>query len=240
MAKVKEKVAVVTGASSGIGEAIAKKLSQQGASIVLVGRNEQRLNEIAQQLNTPAKVVSADVTVKSNIDDMLKAVIDHFGHIDIARRQRQMCIRDRNSAGQSLSSKITDYNVEQWDTMIDVNIKGTLHVLQATLPYLLKQSSGHIINLASVSGFEPTKTNAVYGATKAAIHAITQSLEKELARTGVKVTSISPGMVDTPMTEGTDFGERKKLEAQNIADAVVYALTQPSHVNVNEVTIRPV
>ncbi|MDU1822022.1 MAG: SDR family NAD(P)-dependent oxidoreductase, partial [Staphylococcus epidermidis] len=111
---------------------------------------------------------------------------------------------------------------------------------QATLPYLLKQSSGHIINLASVSGFEPTKTNAVYGATKAAIHAITQSLEKELARTGVKVTSISPGMVDTPMTEGTDFGERKKLEAQNIADAVVYALTQPSHVNVNEVTIRPV
>lgn len=187
MAKVKEKVAVVTGASSGIGEAIAKKLSQQGASIVLVGRNEQRLNEIAQQLNTPAKVVSADVTVKSNIDDMLKAVIDHFGHIDIVV----------NSAGQSLSSKITDYNVEQWDTMIDVNIKGTLHVLQATLPYLLKQSSGHIINLASVSGFEPTKTNAVYGATKAAIHAITQSLEKELARTGVKVTSISPGMVDT-------------------------------------------
>ncbi|WP_322763513.1 SDR family oxidoreductase [Staphylococcus epidermidis] len=230
MAKVKEKVAVVTGASSGIGEAIAKKLSQQGASIVLVGRNEQRLNEIAQQLNNPAKVVTADVTVKSNIDDMLKAVIDHFGHIDIVV----------NSAGQSLSSKITDYNVEQWDTMIDVNIKGTLHVLQATLPYLLKQSSGHIINLASVSGFEPTKTNAVYGATKAAIHAITQSLEKELARTGVKVTSISPGMVDTPMTEGTDFGERKKLEAQNIADAVVYALTQPSNVNVNEVTIRPV
>ena len=224
MAKVKEKVAVVTGASSGIGEAIANKLSQQGASIVLVGRNEQRLNEIVQQLNNPAKVVTADVTVKSNIDDMLKAVIDHFV----------------NSAGQSLSSKITDYNVEQWDTMIDVNIKGTLHVLQATLPYLLKQSSGHIINLASVSGFEPTKTNAVYGATKAAIHAITQSLEKELARTGVKVTSISPGMVDTPMTEGTDFGERKKLEAQNIADAVVYALTQPSHVNVNEVTIRPV
>ena len=214
MAKVKEKVAVVTGASSGIGEAIANKLSQQGASIVLVGRNEQRLNEIVQQLNNPAKVVTADVTVKSNIDDMLKAVIDHFGHIDIVV----------NSAGQSLSSKITDYNVEQWDTMIDVNIKGTLHVLQATLPYLLKQSSGHIINLA----------------TKAAIHAITQSLEKELARTGVKVTSISPGMVDTPMTEGTDFGERKKLEAQNIADAVVYALTQPSHVNVNEVTIRPV
>ena len=101
--KSKEKVAVVTGASSGI-ERRLPKVSQQGASIVLVGRNE-RLNEIAQQLNTPAKVVSADVTVKSNIDDMLKAVIDHFGHIDIVV----------NSAGQSLSSKITDYNVEQWD-----------------------------------------------------------------------------------------------------------------------------
>ena len=121
MTKLKEKVAVVTGASSGIGEAIAKKLSQQGASIVLVGRNEQRLNEIAQQLNNPAKVVSADVTVKSNIDDMLKVAIDHFGHIDIVV----------NSAGQSLSSKITDYNVEQWDTMVDVNTVSYTHL---TLP----------------------------------------------------------------------------------------------------------
>ena len=98
---------------------------------------------------------------------MLKAVIDHFGHIDIVV----------NSAGQSLSSKITDYNVEQWDTMIDVNIKvHSMFYKQHCL--ILKQSSGHIINLASVSGFEPTKTNAVYGATKAAIHAITQSLER--------------------------------------------------------------
>lgn len=124
--------------------------------------------------------------------------------------------------------------------MIDVNVKGTLYVLQAALPYLLNQSSGHIINIASISGFEVTKSNAVYSATKAAVHTITQALEKELARTGVKVTSISPGMVESPMTEHMDFGDRKKLETRDITEAVVYALTQPSHVNVNEVTVRPV
>ena len=206
MVELKDKIAVITGAGSGIGEAIAKALSNNGVSVALAGRNEDKLQAVAQQLNVDTKVIP--IVVKS--------------------------------AGRSLSSKITDYDVEQWDTMIDVNVKGTLYVLQAALPYLLNQSSGHIINIASISGFEVTKSNAVYSATKAAIHTITQALEKELARTGVKVTSISPGMVESPMTEHMDFGDRKKLETRDIAEAVVYTLTQPSHVNVNEVTVRPV
>ena len=230
MSELNNKVAVITGAGSGIGEAIAKALSQHGVNIALAGRNEEKLQIVAQQLETETKVIPTDVTQKDSVDQMLQVVKGHYGKVDIVV----------NSAGQSLSSKITDYDVEQWDTMIDVNLKGTLYVLQAALPHLLNQSSGHIINIASISGFEVTKTNAVYSATKIAIHTITQALEKELARTGVKVTSVSPGMVETPMTEGNDFGGRKKLDTRDIAEAVVYALTQPSHVNVNEVTVRPV
>ncbi|BBD89138.1 SDR family oxidoreductase [Staphylococcus caprae] len=230
MVELKDKIAVITGAGSGIGEAIAKALSNNGVSVALAGRNEDKLQAVAQQLNVDTKVIPTDVTKKDSVDQMLQVVKGHFGKVDIVV----------NSAGQSLSSKITDYDVEQWDTMIDVNVKGTLYVLQAALPYLLNQSSGHIINIASISGFEVTKSNAVYSATKAAIHTITQALEKELARTGVKVTSISPGMVESPMTEHMDFGDRKKLETRDIAEAVVYTLTQPSHVNVNEVTVRPV
>lgn len=230
MSELNNKVAVITGAGSGIGEAIAKALSQHGVNIALAGRNEEKLQIVAQQLETETKVIPTDVTQKDSVDQMLQVVKGHYGKVDIVV----------NSAGQSLSSKITDYDVEQWDTMIDVNLKGTLYVLQAALPHLLNQSSGHIINIASISGFEVTKTNAVYSATKTAIHTITQALEKELARTGVKVTSVSPGMVETPMTEGNDFVGLKKLDTRDIADAVVYALTQPSHVNVNEVTVRPV
>ena len=230
MVELKDKIAVITGAGSGIGEAIAKALSNNGVSVALAGRNEDKLQAVAQQLNVDTKVIPTDVTKKDSVDQMLQVVKGHFGKVDIVV----------NSAGRSLSSKITDYDVEQWDTMIDVNVKGTLYVLQAALPYLLNQSSGHIINIASISGFEVTKSNAVYSATKAAIHTITQALEKELARTGVKVTSISPGMVESPMTEHMDFGDRKKLETRDIAEAVVYTLTQPSHVNVNEVTVRPV
>lgn len=230
MSELNNKVAVITGAGSGIGEAIAKALSQHGVNIALAGRNEEKLHTVAQQLETETKVIPTDVTQKDSVDQMLQVVKGHYGKVDIVV----------NSAGQSLSSKITDYDVEQWDTMIDVNLKGTLYVLQAALPHLLNQSCGHIINIASISGFEVTKTNAVYSATKTAIHTITQALEKELARTGVKVTSVSPGMVETSMTEGNDFGGRKKLDTRDIAEAVVYALTQPSHVNVNEVTVRPV
>ena len=139
-----------------------------------------------------------------------------------------------------LSSTITDGDVEAWENMIDVNVKGTLYGINAVLPMFLNQSTGHIINIASISGFEVTKQSTLYSASKAAVHTITQGLEKELAKTGVRVTSISPGMVDTPLSGNTDWGSRKKLDPQDIAEAVVYALQQPSHVNINEVTVRPV
>lgn len=231
MNELNNKVAVVTGAGSGIGEAIATALGNNGVKVVLAGRNTDKLNAVATQFEQGnVKVVATDVTDKREVQQLIDTSKDTFGRLDIVV----------NSAGQMKSSKITDYNVDDWDSMIDVNVKGTLYTIQSALPTLLEQSSGHIINIASISGFEVTKGSAIYSATKAAVHSITQGLEKELAKTGVKVTSISPGMVETPLTEHYDFNGRKKLEAQNIADAAIYALTQPSHVNVNEVTVRPV
>ncbi|HHO5991559.1 TPA: SDR family oxidoreductase [Staphylococcus aureus] len=231
MTVLTDKVAVVTGAGSGIGEAIATLLHEEGAKVVLAGRNKEKLQNVANQLSQDSvKVVLTDVTNKEEVDELIKIAQQTFGGLDIVI----------NSAGQMLSSKITDYQVDEWDSMIDVNIKGTLYTAQAALPTMLEQSSGHLINIASISGFEVTKSSTIYSATKAAVHTITQGLEKELAKTGVKVTSISPGMVDTAITAAYNPTDRKKLEPQDIAEAVLYALTQPKHVNVNEITVRPV
>ncbi|CAC5940162.1 TPA: SDR family oxidoreductase [Staphylococcus aureus] len=231
MTVLTDKIAVVTGAGSGIGEAIATLLHEEGAKVVLAGRNKDKLQNVANQLaQDSVKVVPTDVTKKEEVDELIKIAQQTFGGLDIVI----------NSAGQMLSSKITDYQVDEWDSMIDVNIKGTLYTAQAALPTMLEQSSGHLINIASISGFEVTKSSTIYSATKAAVHTITQGLEKELAKTGVKVTSISPGMVDTAITAAYNPTDRKKLEPQDIAEAVLYALTQPSHVNVNEITVRPV
>lgn len=231
MTVLTDKVAVVTGAGSGIGEAIATLLHEQGVKVILAGRNKDKLQNVANQLaQDSVKVVPTDVTKKEEVDELIKIAQQTFGGLDIVI----------NSAGQMLSSKITDYQVDEWDSMIDVNIKGTLYTAQAALPTMLEQSSGHLINIASISGFEVTKSSTIYSATKAAVHTITQGLEKELAKTGVKVTSISPGMVDTAITAAYNPTDRKKLEPQDIAEAVLYALTQPKHVNVNEITVRPV
>lgn len=231
MTVLTDKVAVVTGAGSGIGEAIATLLHEEGAKVVLAGRNKEKLQNVENQLSQDSvKVVPTDVTNKEEVDELIKIAQQTFGGLDIVI----------NSAGQMLSSKITDYQVDEWDSMIDVNIKGTLYTAQAALPTMLEQSSGHLINIASISGFEVTKSSTIYSATKAAVHTITQGLEKELAKTGVKVTSISPGMVDTAITAAYNPTDRKKLEPQDIAEAVLYALTQPKHVNVNEITVRPV
>ncbi|HDZ3292126.1 TPA: SDR family oxidoreductase [Staphylococcus aureus] len=231
MTVLTDKIAVVTGAGSGIGEAIATLLHEEGAKVVLAGRNKDKLQNVANQLaQDSVKVVPTDVTKKEEVDELIKIAQQTFGGLDIVI----------NSAGQMLSSKITDYQVDEWDSMIDVNIKGTLYTAQAALPTMLEQSSGHLINIASISGFEVTKSSTIYSATKAAVHTITHGLEKELAKTGVKVTSISPGMVDTAITAAYNPTDRKKLEPQDIAEAVLYALTQPKHVNVNEITVRPV
>lgn len=234
MVELQDKVAIVTGASSGIGASIAHALSNHGVKVVLSGRNESRLNAVAkriqEEVQTEVDTLTVDVTQKSELERLVRHAQEKFGRVDILV----------NSAGKMLSSAITDDDVDAWDTMLDVNVKGTLYGIHAVLPIFLNQYSGHIINISSISGFEVTKKSTLYSATKAAIHSITQGLEKELAKTGVRATSISPGMVDTPLSGDTDWGERKKLDPNDIAEAALYALQQPSHVNVNEITVRPV
>ena len=231
MTELNGRVAIITCASSGIGAATAKALEKQGVKVVLAGRSHDKLNTVAKDMNEDnIHIVPTDVTNQVEVDALVTKAIDVFGHVDIFV----------NCAGVMRSSKITDYQVESWDSMVDTNIKGLLYSLNAILPKFEAQGSGHVVNLASISANEVSKESALYSATKSAVLMIFNGLEKELAKTGIKTTSILPGMVDTPMTERSDFGGRKKLDPENIADAIVYALTQPAHVNVNEVTVRPV
>ncbi|MEK4027244.1 SDR family oxidoreductase [Pseudobacillus sp. FSL P4-0506] len=232
MGQLQGKTAIVTGASSGIGLAIAKELAGEGANVVLAARRIEKLqdleNEINQSESAKALAIQTDVTNTEDVRQLIQKAQETFGQVDILV----------NNAGQMLASTIRSGEVEEWDRMIDVNIKGVLYGINAALPSMLEQMSGHIINIASVSGLEVTKMSTVYSATKFAVRAISAGLEKELARTGVRVTNISPGMVDTPLSRSGN--DRKKLEATDIARAVVYAVTQPDYVNVNEITVRPV
>lgn len=226
------KTAIVTGASGGIGAAIAKELAKEGANVVLAARREEQLKAVAIEINSTnqgqALAVPTDIANESEVKELAKRANEAFGSIDIYV----------NNAGQMLSATVRDREVEQWERMIDVNIKGVLYGIDSVLPGMVERSSGHIINIASVSGFEATKKSTVYSATKFAVRAISIGLEKELARTGVRVTNISPGMVDTRLS--SSMTDRKKLEAEDIAKAVVYAVKQPEYVNVNEITVRPV
>jgi len=234
MNHLKGKTAVVTGASSGIGAAIAKELAKEGANVVLVARTLDKLNEVEDNINAlkkgSAHSVKADVSNKEDVDAMVSSAKETFGHIDILV----------NNAGQMLTGAVRSGKVEEWEKMIDVNIKGVLYGIDAVLPDMVERETGHIINIASVSGHEVTKHSTVYSGTKYAVRAISMGLEKELARTGVRVTNISPGMVATRLSEGNTWNGRKKLEAADIGQAVVYAVTQPDYVNVNEITVRPV
>ncbi|WP_066195098.1 SDR family oxidoreductase [Gracilibacillus timonensis] len=229
------KTAIITGASSGIGVGIAKELAKEGANVVLAARSKAKLLEVEKEIKAEGngKVVTAqtDVTNKQEIEILVKKAEEAFHHVDFLV----------NNAGQMLSAAVRSGKIEEWETMIDVNIKGMLFGIHAVLPTMLERSSGHIINIASVSGLEVTKVSTVYSATKFAVRAISTGLEKELARTGVRVTNISPGMVDTAISDVTSSNnDRKKLETQDIAKAVIYAVTQPDYVNVNEITVRPV
>lgn len=227
------KTAIVTGASSGIGAAAAQHLAREGVNVVLAARREDRLSEVAASIESQGKAnvisVATDVSKQDEVSALVEKANDAFGSVDIYV----------NNAGAMLSSRLQDGNVENWETMIDVNIKGTLYGIHEVLAGMLEQRSGHIINISSVSGLEVNKVSSVYSATKYAVRALSMSMEKELAKTGVRVTNISPGMVNTELSTG-GTGDRKPLEADDIAKAIVYAVTQPEYVNVNEITVRPV
>ncbi|WP_440895643.1 SDR family oxidoreductase [Amphibacillus sp. Q70] len=227
------KTAIVTGASSGIGTAIAKELIKEGANVILAARNEKRLAEIAAEIDCKERTLylKTDITNQKDVNNLAQYAKESFGAVDIYV----------NNAGVMGSSSIVNGDVDDWEQMIDINIKGILYGIHSVLPDMLEKKNGHIINMASDSGFEVTKRLTVYCGTKFAVRAISTGLEKELAQTGVRVSNISPGMVETPLSSKSPFeNDRKKLEPKDIARAVIYAVTQPDYVNVNEITVRPI
>jgi len=228
------KTAMITGASSGIGQSIAEQLAASGVRVVLLARREEKLAQVAHSINekageTRALPVKADVTKVAEIEGAFQQALETFGAVDFLV----------NNAGVITNSSFIDGTVAEWEQMIDINVKGVLYGIHTVLPHMLDRSTGHIINVASVSGFEVTKRSGVYSATKYAVRALSMGLEKELARTGVRVTNISPGMVDTDLSSRANV-DRKILQPEDIASAVLYAISQPDYVNVNEITVRPV
>ncbi|MCP3025927.1 SDR family NAD(P)-dependent oxidoreductase [Halobacillus sp. A5] len=242
MGKLTNKVAVITGASSGIGKAIAEQLAGEGANVVLAARRAHKLQKLAEKIedeyDVRTAVVETDVTKRVDVEELVKQTKDKFNSVDIYV----------NNAGVMLLSFLKNDHVDEWEQMVDVNIKGVLYGIHAVLPQMLEQKSGHIVNVSSVAGHEVFPSSTVYSATKYAVKALSMGMEKELSKSGVRVTNVSPGAVDTELTEHITDGdvvdmfknrEMTPLESEDIANAVAYAVMQPESVNVNELIVRP-
>jgi NADP-dependent 3-hydroxy acid dehydrogenase YdfG len=240
---LKDKVAVITGASSGIGEATALALSKSGARVALGARRTERLESLKNQITKnggEAFIQKLDVTKKPDCDFFVEAVVKKWGAVDILV----------NNAGLMPLSFFKNLKVSEWDQMIDVNIKGVLYCTAAAISHMLAKKSGHIVNISSVAGRIVFPAGSVYCATKHAIAAFSEGLRQEFSvRSNIRVTCIEPGVVATELTNTiTDdalksFVEYAKkmeaLRAEDIANAILYAVESPSHVNVNEILIRP-
>lgn len=237
------KVIIITGASSGIGEATAKKLAGQGAKVVLTARREERLNELKSEIaeaGGEALVITGDVTEKKDFENLVNITLKNFGRIDAIV----------NNAGLMPLSYIKKLKTDEWETMIEVNIKGVLNGVAAVLPTMMEQKSGHIINISSSAAHRYFPGGAVYCATKSAVKMFSEGLRQELAPNyGINVTSIEPGYVATELLNTiTDedikdnlsgMKEMTPLEAEDIAEAISYALSQPQRANINDVYIMP-
>ncbi|MGQ0606424.1 MAG: SDR family oxidoreductase [Candidatus Nitrosotenuis sp.] len=240
---LKGKVAIVTGASSGIGNATALALSKAGAKVAIGARRTNKLESLKSEIEKnggEAFVQKLDVTKKSECDSFVENVVKKWGTVDILV----------NNAGLMPLSFFKNLKVAEWDQMIDVNIKGVLYCTAAVIPHLHAKKSGHIVNISSVAGRIVFPAGSVYCATKHAVAAFSEGLRQEFSqRSNIRVTCIEPGVVATELTNTiTDeslksFVEMSKnivaLQAEDIANAILYAVDSPPHVNVNEILIRP-
>lgn len=240
---IEGKVVVITGASSGLGESTACHLAKQGAIVVLGARRNDRLDAIAKSIiaeGGKALAVTVDVTKRAEVEELVKKAADTYGRIDVLV----------SNAGIMPIAPLARLKVDEWDRMIDINIKGVLYGIAAALPLMLKQKSGHFINIASVFGikvFAPGGT--VYCATKAAIRAISEGLRTEVHGEKIRTTIISPGAVDSELKESTSDPDAAKMvgeifktlaiPADSIARAIAFAIEQPADVDINEIVVRP-
>jgi NADP-dependent 3-hydroxy acid dehydrogenase YdfG len=234
---------VITGASSGIGYSTAKALAKKGAKIVAGARRKDRLETLQKEItNDGGEIIicETDVTKKSDCDNLVKQAINKFDQVDVLL----------NNAGLMPLSFVKSLKIDEWDRMIDVNIKGVMYCTAAVIPTMIEKKSGHIVNISSVAGRVVFPAGSVYCATKHAVTAFSEGLRQELSvRKNIRITSIEPGVVQTELTNTITeksleaFVEKHKdmegLQAEDISNAIIFAIDAPNHVNVNEILVRP-
>jgi NADP-dependent 3-hydroxy acid dehydrogenase YdfG len=234
------KVVVITGASSGLGEAAARLLSAQGAKVVLGARRLERLEALAAELHLPpGAVVQTDVTDVEQVRNLVARAVELDGRLDVII----------NNAGLMPQSPLDRLRIDEWDRMIDVNIKGVLYGIAAALPQMQAQKSGHIINVSSVAGHKVRAGGSVYSATKHAVRVISEGLRQEVKPYNIRTTIISPGAVDTELPNSVsepDVAEgiramydQLAIPADSFARCVAFAMSQPDDVDINEILYRP-
>ena len=239
---IEGKVIVITGASSGLGEAAARLLSAQGAVVVLGARRVDRIQALAEELTGKggkALALVTDVTQPEQVQALVDAAVSTFGRVDVMI----------NNAGLMPHSLLERRKIDDWNRMIDVNIKGVLFGIAAALPHMQRQKSGHIINVSSVAGHKVGIGNAVYSATKHAVRVISEGLRQEVKPHNLRTTIISPGAVDTELPESATeadvaqnlrkFYNANAIPADSFARAVAFAISQPEDVDMNEILFRP-
>ncbi|KGK30871.1 MULTISPECIES: SDR family oxidoreductase [Cellulophaga] len=241
--KIENSILIITGASSGIGKATAHKLAENGAKVVLMARSEDELNDLKTEIEKnggEALVVTGDVTKMEDFENVVTKTKEKFGTVNGLI----------NNAGLMPLSFVEKLKTDEWDKMVDVNIKGVLNGVAAVLPELKANKGGNIINISSMAAHRYFPGGAVYCATKAAVKMFSEGLRQELApKYGINITSIEPGAVATNLTSTItdddikemmkEMFEMETLEAEDIANAIYYALTQPDRVNINDVYIVP-
>ena len=234
------KVVVITGASSGLGEATARQLSSLGAHLVLGARRQDRLEALAADIRGAggkAEIVVTDVTRKQDVVALVQAALTNFGRLDVMI----------NNAGLMAVAPLRELKVDEWESMLDINVKGVLYGIAAALPVFQKQDSGHFINIASVAGLKVFGNATVYSATKFAVRAISEGLRAEVGGK-IRSTVISPGAVESELKHGSSHAESASavrdfyemaIPSDAVARAIAYAIMQPADVDINEIVLRP-
>jgi NADP-dependent 3-hydroxy acid dehydrogenase YdfG len=239
---IQGKVVVITGASSGLGEATARLLSAQGATVALGARRADRLKALAKEISDKggkALAIATDVASRDQMNALVERAVQRFGRIDVMI----------NNAGLMPQAPLERLKVDEWDRMVDVNIKGVLYGIAAALPHMQRQKAGHFINVSSVAGHRIGPGFAVYAATKHAVRALSEGLRQEVKPYNIRTTVISPGAVATELPAGisdTETAERVRtfysevaVPADSFARVVAFAMSQPENVDVNEILYRP-